>query len=189
MSTVREVMTHSPETIQASAGLGEAARLMRDRDVGLLPVLNGEELVGVVTDRDLVVRGIARDANCNVGSIATPNVCTVSPGTDAAEAVRLMSEADIRRVPVQENGRLVGIVSVGDLAVRADPGLAGKVMQQTGPDRKPTERHWPGAELTRNSLSNEDAVAGERLADDVQRDISQEGTAATPEGNRERLNP
>jgi predicted transcriptional regulator len=182
-------MTHTPETIQASAGLGEAARLMRDRDVGLLPVMSGEELVGVITDRDLVVRGIARDGNCNVGSIATPNVCTVTPGTEAAEAVRLMSEADVRRVPVQENGRLVGIVSVGDLAVRADPALAGKVMQQTGPDRKPTERHWPGAGLTRNSLSNGDTVVREGLGSDVQRDISQQGTAPTPEDNHERLNP
>jgi len=178
-------MSREPATIQGSASIGEAARLMRDRDIGILPVMDGERMIGVVTDRDLVIRGLAEPTfgDTAVGAIATKSVCVVAPGDDETHAVDLMSKSEVRRLVVEDGGKLVGMVSVGDLAVRSGPELAGEVMEETGPEMESNHggggRHWPGAELTRNTVSNQDQVADARLNDDVQRDISQSGVTPT----------
>jgi len=178
-------MSREPATIQGSATVGEAARLMRDRDIGILPVMDGERMVGVVTDRDLVVRALAEPSfgDSTVGTIATKSVCVVAPGDDESHAASLMSKSEVRRLFVEHRGKLVGVVSVGDLAVRSGPAIAGEVMEDTGPEMQSTHggggRHWPGAELTRNTVSNQDEVSDERLNDDVQRDISQSGVTPT----------
>ena len=137
MTLVKDLMTPNPTTIQASGSLQEAAALMRDGDFGLLPVLEGNSLVGVVTDRDLVLRGLAADRVTTVGEICTRAVKTIPPNASDGAARAAMEEAGVRRLPVQDAGKVVGMVSVGDLAVRADPRLAGSVMEKTGPDAHP----------------------------------------------------
>lgn len=134
MPKVKDIMSSDVVTISSSARLAEAARLMRDNDVGMLPVMDGNNLQGVITDRDIVVKGLAgQGESALVGSIASPGITSVKPGDDAKEIQMKMSDSGVRRLPVVDNGRLVGIVSVGDLAVREDDQTAGKVMQETGP--------------------------------------------------------
>ena len=141
---VRDVMTRGVETVAPDATLEEAAALMKDLDVGSLPVVEGERLLGVVTDRDITVRATAAGDHPRVATVMevmTPVVVTCTEDQDVREAGRLMQEQQIRRLPViDEMGRLVGMVSLGDLAVRTgDEQLAGEVVEQvsepTGPDR------------------------------------------------------
>ena len=121
---VREVMTPMPSTIQASEPAAEASRRMREFDVGSLVVIdeNGS-VVGVVTDRDIVVRVLAegRDPNTTtVRDISSQELATLSPDDSVDQAVQLMRDKAVRRLPVLEGGRPVGIVSIGDLAVERD---------------------------------------------------------------------
>ena len=136
MTLVKEVMTAGPTTVGASASLQEAARLMRDGDFGALPVLEGEKLIGVITDRDLVTRGLADGSGQCVGDICSRDVRTIDAGDSDESARRTMEQAGVRRLPVQEGGRIVGMLSVGDLAVRSRPELAGSVMEKTGPEER-----------------------------------------------------
>ena len=134
MPTVREFMTNDLITISSDGSMEDAAQLMRTHDVGLLPVMEGKHFKGVVTDRDIVVKGLAEGRmQDKIGSIATKMIVSLAPGDDVAKAVRLMSETDVRRLPVCEDGELVGIVSVGDLATRTASENAGTVMEETGP--------------------------------------------------------
>ncbi len=88
-----------------------------------------------MTDRDIVVKAIAEGRfDEHVGAIVSSSIVTVTPEDDVERATELMSESDVRRLPVTVGGQLVGIVSVGDLATRQDPALAGAVMEQTGPE-------------------------------------------------------
>ncbi len=134
MATVRDFMTASPVTIASSASVQDAALLMRNHDIGLLPVMENHSFRGVVTDRDIVVRAIAEGRFTDtVGTIISTSVTTLSPDDDVEDAVKLMSSEDVRRLPVCEGSKLVGIVSVGDIATRRSAELAGKVMEETGP--------------------------------------------------------
>ena len=121
---VREVMTPNPRTIGGTSTVIEAARVMRDHDIGDVLVLDGSRLAGILTDRDLVVRGIAAEcdpAMTRAGDICSRIITTVRPETGVGEAVRLMREHAIRRLPVvDEDGSVVGIVSLGDLAIDID---------------------------------------------------------------------
>lgn len=117
MVTVREVMTVVPTAVSRDVTVAEAARVLAECDVGPLPVVDGEELVGIVTDRDLVVRVLAegRDpGTTTVGEIAS-TVVSVEPDVEVGEALRLMAEHQVRRLPVAEAGRLVGILSQSDV--------------------------------------------------------------------------
>jgi CBS domain-containing protein len=122
--TVREVMTPNPLAIGGTSTVTEAARVMRDNDIGDVLVLDGSRLAGILTDRDVVVRGVAADCDpkmTRAGDICSRVVTTVHPETGVGEAVRLMREHAIRRLPVvDEDGSLVGIVSLGDLAIDID---------------------------------------------------------------------
>jgi CBS domain-containing protein len=125
--TLKDVMTRNPETLEASTTLVEAARRMRDRDIGAVIVVENGELRGIVTDRDIVVRAVAdeRDpSRTTIGEICTSNVVALSPDDEISQAVRVMRERDVRRLPVVEGGRPVGIVSLGDLAIERDPDSA-----------------------------------------------------------------
>jgi CBS domain-containing protein len=120
---IRDVMTENPATMPASSAVAEAARTMRDRDIGDVIVLQDDHVCGIVTDRDIVVRGVAqgRDpAQTKLADICSRDLTTVSPNDDVGNAVRLMKEKAVRRLPVVENGRPVGIVSIGDLASERD---------------------------------------------------------------------
>ena len=116
-----EIMTKDVSTVEPDTTLEEIALLMRNEDVGAVPVLEGNELLGIVTDRDIVVRCIAEGEHPSemcADDILTGDIETVHPDTDVKEAAELMSSRQIRRLPVVENGRLVGMVSLGDIAVR-----------------------------------------------------------------------
>ena len=121
---VREVMTPDPVTCPPSTTVYEAAELMRERDIGDVLVQDASGLRGIVTDRDIVVRGVAegRDADStSVSEVCTTGIETIEPGASVDDALRLMREHDIRRLPVVKHGRPVGILSLGDLAVEREP--------------------------------------------------------------------
>src|SRR5688572_16699055 len=122
--TVEEVMTRDPRTVNADDAIVEAARIMRDSDIGDAVVMDGAQVNGIVTDRDIVVRGVAegRDAGSTpVSEVCTTGVETIDPSASVDDALRLMREHDIRRLLVTKNGRPVGILSLGDLAVEREP--------------------------------------------------------------------
>ncbi len=130
--TVREVMTPNPQAIAGTSTVTEAARVMRDHDIGDVLVLEGSRLAGILTDRDLVVRCVAEErdpAMSRAGDVCSRVMTTVRPDTGVGEAVRLMRENAIRRLPVvEEDGRVVGIVSLGDLAIDIDrPSVLGQI--------------------------------------------------------------
>jgi CBS domain-containing protein len=117
-------MTPNPVALPSTASVYEAARAMRDQDIGDVIVVEHNQVCGIVTDRDIVLRAVAevRDsASTTLADICSPAVTTVAPTDSVEEAVRLMREKAIRRLPVVEEGRPVGIVSLGDLALERDP--------------------------------------------------------------------
>jgi CBS domain-containing protein len=121
---VRDVMTPYPVTLPVTASLVEAALAMRDFDVGIILVLDNSQVCGIVTDRDIIVRGIASGnypATVTLGEICSRDLTTLSPTDRLEDAVSLMREKAIRRLPVVEGGKAVGVVSLGDLAVERDP--------------------------------------------------------------------
>jgi CBS domain-containing protein len=123
--SIREVMTTDPVSLSNSATVQEAARAMDEHDIGDVIVLNdANEVGGIVTDRDIVIRCVApaKDpATTKLGEICTSEILTLTPNDDVGQAIKLMKGNAIRRLPVVEGGRPVGIVSLGDLAVTHDP--------------------------------------------------------------------
>ena len=122
--TVEEIMTRDPRTVNASDTIVDAARVMNDSDIGDVIVLDGEQIKCIVTDRDIVVRAIAegRDPqSTSVSDVCSPSLETIEPDASIDDALRKMREADIRRLPVVQDGRPVGIVTLGDLAVEREP--------------------------------------------------------------------
>ena len=117
---IRDVMTLNPRTVSPNDTIQAAARIMQSEDTGAVPVVNDGRVLAVVTDRDIVVRVVAEGGSFSspVSTIATGSVICASPEMSTREASELMSEHQIRRLPVVENDRLVGIVSIGDLAVK-----------------------------------------------------------------------
>jgi len=117
-------MTRNPRTVSASDTIVDAARVMNESDIGDVVVVDGDEVRCIVTDRDIVVRAIAegRDPqSTSVGNVCTSDLVTIEPGASVDEALEKMRNADIRRLPVVQEGRPVGIVSLGDLAVEREP--------------------------------------------------------------------
>ncbi|MFD7025575.1 CBS domain-containing protein [Promicromonospora sukumoe] len=121
--TVADVMTPSPTTVDVTDTLRTVASTMAAQDIGALVVRAGTTAVGIVTDRDVVVRGLAAglDPDSTVQDIVTGQVVTVAHTDPVETAVQVMREAAVRRVPVLDGDMLVGIVSIGDLAVERDP--------------------------------------------------------------------
>ena len=131
--SIQEAMTPNPTTIKATTAAQEAARTMKSEDVGSLPIVEGDKLVGVVTDRDLAIRIVAegRGVDTTVGEIASKDVVTVDPEQTIDEAARLMAEHQVRRLPVvEEDGRLVGILAQADIAQTGHDALTGETVQQ-----------------------------------------------------------
>lgn len=129
---IRDVMTPHPVTLTPDALLIDAAEQMRDRDIGDVLILDEDGRVrGIVTDRDIVVRAIADGQEASittVGEVCSPDVVAIEADDDVDKAVRMMSERAVRRIPVVDDGLLVGVVSLGDLAVERDPKSAlGKI--------------------------------------------------------------
>src|SRR5215213_5006142 len=122
--TVEEIMTQNPRTVNADDTIVDAARVMRDNDIGDVVVMEDGQVGGIVTDRDIVVRGIAEGVepeSTAVSQVCSTGVQTVEPSASVDDALRMMREHDIRRLPVVTNGRPVGILSLGNLAVERDP--------------------------------------------------------------------
>src|SRR5947209_91913 len=122
--TVREVMTAKPLALQEGTTLVEAARAMRDHDVGDVVLLDDDQVTGIVTDRDITIRGVAEGMQPDetvLSQVASKKLVTVPPDASVEEAISLMREHAVRRLPVVEAGRPVGIVSLGDLAVEKAP--------------------------------------------------------------------
>jgi CBS domain-containing protein len=132
--SIREVMTSNPQTIDASASVVEAAKLMRDEDAGLAPVVEGDRLVGTLTDRDIAIRVVAegRDPQqTRVRDVASTDLVTVDPQQDLDEALRLMAAHQVRRIPVvEEDNRLVGVVAQADVARLSDDRKTGEIVEQ-----------------------------------------------------------
>lgn len=131
MTTLKEIMTADLTTVESSATLADAARLMKQHDIGNVLIMEGDTLRGILTDRDIVVRAVAegKDTNAKVTDIATTDVYTMSCDTDVQEAGREMAQRQLRRLPVTESGKVVGIVSLGDLAVRAETDADAKALK------------------------------------------------------------
>jgi CBS domain-containing protein len=117
--SVRDTMTENPRSIGTSASVVEAARLMREEHIGSLPITDENQLVGMITDRDITTRVVAEAADPKitpVGDVYSRDLISVEPDKDLAEALQLMARHQVRRLPVVENGRLVGIVAQADIA-------------------------------------------------------------------------
>lgn len=116
---IREIMTTDVRTVSANDSISEAANIMKQLDVGAVPVVDNQILVGIITDRDLVLRAVAEGKNSEerVSTIMTKNITSVNPEMDVHKVADLMASKQIRRLPIVENGTLVGIVSIGDMAV------------------------------------------------------------------------
>jgi CBS domain-containing protein len=133
LAKIRDLMTSNPRRLEIGSNASEAARLMRDEDVGLIPVVEGERLVGTVTDRDIALRVVAEGKTAEsttVGEIASREIVTIDPQQDLDEALRLMARHQVRRVPVVEgDGTLVGIVAQADVAQHASDEQTGDVVR------------------------------------------------------------
>jgi CBS domain-containing protein len=132
--SVQELMTSNPQTVEPSATVVEAAKVMKERDTGIVPVVQGDRLVGTITDRDVAIRVVAAGKDpqsTTVSEIASKEVVTVEPGQNLDEALRLMAKHQIRRLPVvDDDGTLVGIVSQADVARSASDEQTGEVVEE-----------------------------------------------------------
>jgi CBS domain-containing protein len=137
--SVRDAMTENPRSIGQSASVVEAARLMREQHIGSLPITDDEKLVGMITDRDITTRVVAEAADPNttsVGDVYSRDLISVEPDNDLDEALRLMARHQVRRLPVVENGRLVGIVAQADIALSENEKRTGELVEAIS---KPSE--------------------------------------------------
>ncbi len=119
----REIMTRNVKTASREATLQQIAVLMRDGDMGAMPIVENGKLVGIVTDRDIVVRGIAegKDISTRIGDVMTSEIFSVSENDFVFEAIRLMGDKQVRRVPiVNDAGELVGIIAMADVALETE---------------------------------------------------------------------
>lgn len=120
MKTIRDIMSTDCVTVNLQDNIYEIAVKMKQNDIGFIPVVEGDKLIGVVTDRDLVVRGYAdkHSGSSAVKDVMSEDVTTITPDMSVDEAAKLMASNKIRRLPVVDNGKLVGVVAIADLAVR-----------------------------------------------------------------------
>lgn len=134
MRRIRQLMTVRPRTVKVGDTIVEAAKVMRGEDSGIAPIVDGDRLVGVLTDRDIVTRVIAAERDpklVKVEEIASLNLVTVDPDQGLEEALRLMARHQIRRLPVvEEDGKLIGIVAQADVARHARFNDIAEVVQQ-----------------------------------------------------------
>ena len=130
--TVRDAMTQDPRSIGQSATVVEAAKLMREQDIGSLPITDDENLVGMITDRDITMRVVAEAADpkqTSVGDVLSRDLISVEADNDLEEALRLMARHQVRRLPVVEDGRLVGIVAQADIALGENETKTGELVE------------------------------------------------------------
>jgi CBS domain-containing protein len=130
---IRDVMTPTPQTVRAESPAAEAAKAMKEADAGMIPVVEDGQLVGAVTDRDIVLRVVAEGKDPRstpVREIASTELVTVKPDQDLDEALKLMAQHQVRRLPVVEDGRLVGVLAQADVARVGDEREVGETVEQ-----------------------------------------------------------
>lgn len=118
---VNEIMSRDISYVSPDTSIVEVAKLMQQKNIGSIPVCVGRRVVGIVTDRDIVIRDIALGKpieNARARDVMTVGLSTVTPETDIHEAANMMADKQVRRLPVVENGNLVGILAIGDMAVK-----------------------------------------------------------------------
>ena len=132
--TIKDTMTSNPCSIDADKPVSYAAKMMRDENVGLAPIVEGDRLVGTLTDRDIALRIVAegRDPEkTTVREVSSKDFVTVDPGQGLNDALQLMAKHQVRRLPVvEEDGRLVGVVAQADVAEHAEPSETGRMVEE-----------------------------------------------------------
>jgi CBS domain-containing protein len=135
---IRDVMRANPCAIDADKPVSYAAKMMRDENVGFAPIVEGDRLIGTITDRDIAVKVVAEGGQpdqTRVREIASTNLVTADPDQDLGEALRLMASNQVRRLPVvEEDGRLVGVVAQKDVAEETDHRTTGELVQEISED-------------------------------------------------------
>jgi CBS domain-containing protein len=124
---MRDIMSPAPECMASTESVSAAARAMRERGIGTVLVMEDGRLYGVVTDRDIIVRVLAEDRDplaTRLGEICSADLAVLGPDDDVAQAIRLVKEQAVRRIPIVADGTPVGVVSIGDLALEADGSAA-----------------------------------------------------------------
>ena len=131
---VRDVMTDRPRSVTADTPLTQVAELMQTEDVGVVPVVAGEQLLGIVTDRDIVVRVVAKGRDpreVSAADAASQDLVTVTPDENLNDALKLMADYQVRRLPVVgEDNRLLGVVSQADVAMFAKEKTTGELVEE-----------------------------------------------------------
>ena len=133
MKTAKDLMTSPAECLAPDESIATAARMLSKYDVGSMPIVDGDTLVGVVTDRDIVLKAVAKGLDPKetaVSDIASKNVVTVEASAAASEVAQLMSEHQVRRLPVVDGGKVVGMVAQADVARVLDEGTTGEVVEE-----------------------------------------------------------
>ena len=132
--TIKEAMTANPQTVTSDQTVVDAARIMKQEDAGVVPIVDGDRLVGVVTDRDITITVVAEGkdpGSTKVTEIASRDLVTVDPQQQLDEALRLMAQHQVRRLPVvEEDGRLVGILAQADVAQHASDQQTGETVEE-----------------------------------------------------------
>jgi CBS domain-containing protein len=137
---IREVMTASPRTVTPDTSLAAAARLMKEEDIGdvLVAERNTHRALGIVTDRDIAIRAVAQGSDpdtTSVQDIVSRDLVAAAPTNTVDEAIKLMKDQNVRRLPVIEGGRAIGVISLGDLSVETDVGAVLADISTAAPDR------------------------------------------------------
>jgi CBS domain-containing protein len=131
---IKDVMTSNPCSIDAEKSVAYAAKMMREEDVGLAPIVEGDKLIGMLTDRDVAIRVVAEGRNpeqVKVADVASKQVVTIDPQQDLDEALRIMAKHQVRRLAVlEEDGKLVGVVAQADIAREGDDMQTGKLVEE-----------------------------------------------------------
>ena len=131
---VRDAMSADPRHAVPELSLTEAARIMKDEDVGSLPVVDTDgRLIGIITDRDIVIRAVAEQVDpqsVHVGDVASRSPVTAAPEDDLDDALSAMAASQVRRLPVVEEGRLVGMLAQADVAIEAKAKQVGETLEQ-----------------------------------------------------------
>jgi CBS domain-containing protein len=132
--SIRNVMTSNPCSIDADKSVAYAAKMLRDEDVGVAPIVEGDKLIGVLTDRDIAIRVVAEGRSPDqvaVRDVASKQVVTIDPQQNLDEALRIMAKHKVRRLPVvEEDGKLVGVVAQADVAREGDDTQTGKLVEE-----------------------------------------------------------
>jgi CBS domain-containing protein len=130
--SVRDAMTENPSSVDASASVVEAAKMMRDQQVGSLPVTDGDNVVGMITDRDITTSVVAEAADpekTSVGDVSSGDAISIEPDKDLEDALQLVASNQVRRLPVVEDGKLVGIVAQADIALNENEEKTGELVE------------------------------------------------------------